>query len=448
MNIPPLRRLIVDDTDLDIQYEPNGWFVADPSTLTAGNYGPIYKESSHATTSNASLTFSFNGTEIEVRGTIKISKNSTTNVTDPTWDCFVDGEKISNPDPTFQLPQNNWLLCEQSTLAEGSHVLTVQVQSKGRPFYFDYLKYMPPPDASFETAVLCYPNTDPSLSFSSGWRSLVDGAKVTNEYGSQVTLSFQGTSVMSFGTIPNGVPQNKTWATYTIDGGQPVNFTLNGLASPQSTTEYFAPLFTTPAVPSANHSLVITYGGDDQHTPLTVQGFYVTNTSTVAESSSPESSSTPSPSAPPASSSTKHTSSGAVTGGVVGGIVFLALLAALAFFYSKRRRQRRLDFTSANPYPMSMANNDAHVNRQPYRYHPVTDIASQSKRGATIAASSSTGFRTKYPYIERLAPAPQQQSNSVPPAVVLVHEDSGVRLSPERALEPQIVELPPGYSLN
>jgi hypothetical protein len=113
------------------------------------------------------------------------------NVTDPSWDCFVDKIKISNPQPTFQYPENNWVLCEQPQLSSGSHVLTIQARSKGRAFYFDYLVYMPTPDASFESTVLIYPNTDPSVSFGSGW-STYGGENGTNDHGAQVTLNFHG----------------------------------------------------------------------------------------------------------------------------------------------------------------------------------------------------------------------------------------------------------------
>jgi hypothetical protein len=113
------------------------------------------------------------------------------NVTDPTWGCFVDEIKISNPAPKFQYPENNWLLCEQPQISSGSHVLKIQVQSNGRAFYFDYLVYTPTPDASFESAVLIYPHTDPSISYGSGW-GIFGSERGTNSHGAQVTLNFHG----------------------------------------------------------------------------------------------------------------------------------------------------------------------------------------------------------------------------------------------------------------
>jgi hypothetical protein len=206
----PTRDLVIDDTDPAIQYGSNGWFVADPSTAGVGNFGPIYQNTSHATTSsNSTLTFPFNGilsspdfchiifksyyrsgTSIHVFGTISISTDSN-NVTDPTWDCFVDDIQIGNPQPTFPFTESNWELCDQAQIASGSHELRIQVQSKGRAFYLDRLVYTPPPEATFESAVLVYPNTDPSVSYGAGW-TVLGGQKTTNTKNSQVALNFHG----------------------------------------------------------------------------------------------------------------------------------------------------------------------------------------------------------------------------------------------------------------
>ncbi|KAF7334816.1 Peroxidase [Mycena sanguinolenta] len=463
MSTLPHRQRVIDDTDPTIQYGSNDWFIADPSIFTnAGNFGPLYRNSSHATTSSANLTFSFNGTDLHVFGTINVSINSTTNTTDPTWQCFVDDIKIGNTNPTFQYPENNQLLCWQPELVESSeHVLTIHVQTKGQPFYFDYLLYTTLPDASFDTAVLLYPYTDPSVSFGPGWEIIGSAEKGTNDYGSQVSLSFHGTSVIPYGFVPNQLPPNATWATYAIDDGESVNFTLNGLSSPQSSTEYFVPLFTTPTLPSAPHNLVLTYGGDNQHTPLVIQGFYVTNTTTVFSEPSSPSSSTSSPSASLSPNPTQPTSAGAIVGGVIGGII---LVTVLGFFYSKRRRQRHPDLTSANPYPMSMAQNLEHAIRK-YSSFPVPAIASQphlhSLPNHRAAAASNSGPSRNYTHIEHVAPiqlklltTPHRNSNSAgdiviegnPSAVVGIHEDSGVRFPPECALDSRLVELPPGYS--
>ncbi|KAJ7824782.1 hypothetical protein B0H14DRAFT_3145532 [Mycena olivaceomarginata] len=338
---PPPRQRVIDDSDPAIQYGPNGWFVADPSTLNGGNFGPIYQDTSHATTSsNSNLTFAFNGTSIKVLGTIMVSIDSN-NVTDPTWDCFVDEIKISNPIRISSSPRIIGVLCEQPSDCCWLACFDNSSPVEGAGILLDYLMYTPPPDASFDTAVLLYPTTDPSVKFGTGWRTF-GGENGTNDFGSEVSLAFHGTSVSPYGFVPTELSHNATWATYTIDGGPPVNFTLSGLPSPQSSTEYFVTLFTTPTIQSGPHSLVITYGGDNQHTPLVIQGFYPARYRLLRPLSSSQSSTSP-----PAPK--KSTPAGAIAGGVIGGLLLLGLLTALAFFCAKRRHRR--DLTSPTHTP-------------------------------------------------------------------------------------------------
>ncbi|KAJ7162493.1 hypothetical protein C8R46DRAFT_955439 [Mycena filopes] len=356
------RQRVIDDTDPAIQYGPNGWFVADPTSLNVGNFGPIYQETSHATTSkNSSLSFPFNGTAIRVFGTIMVTTDPATNTTDPTWECFVDEIPISNPQPTFPYPENNWILCDQPHIAPGAHALTVKVQSRGRAFYLDSLVYTPlPDDAPAASAVLIYPNTDPAVSYGSGWGKL-GGENATNVKDAQVALNFHGTSASLYGFVPTEAAHNATWGTYSIDGDTPVNFTLQGLPpSPNTATNYNVPLFTTPTVPNAEHNLVVTYGGDAQHTPLVVEAFYVATAAASAPNSNSNSSSSTSGASSPSSSAApgKHTTSvGAIVGGLLGAIALLLLLAVLALVCMRRRRRAaaEADSTSAEPYPYPMS---------------------------------------------------------------------------------------------
>ncbi|KAK6977478.1 hypothetical protein R3P38DRAFT_3472327 [Favolaschia claudopus] len=414
------RQRIIDDTDPSIQYGSSGWFVADPQSLHVGNFGPIYQDTSHATSSSDSTayipfqctasqwTHHFQGTSIRVYGTIWLS--TVNNVTDPTWECFVDQIEIPNGNDKFQFPENNWELCSQPELTSGPHVLTIQVQSKGQKFYLDYLMYTPLPDASFETSVLLCDPTDPAVSFGNGWRTF-GGENGTNDNGAQVSLSFQGTSVVPFGFVPHELPHNATWATYTIDNGSPVNFTLPGLSPSEDTTQYFASLFTMPTISSGPHDLLITYGGDGQHTPLMIGGFYVTNTNQTSadpftfSSSSASSSASASPSTSP--SSHHSTSAGAIAGGVIGGVIALFLLAAAAFFCQRRRHQNTSDPISATPFPMSGSNPNspplavvAAPRNNPSSAVPGNSLnQSSGTSGGSGVYTTDTRPSTTYPYI-------------------------------------------------
>ncbi|KAJ7439766.1 hypothetical protein FB451DRAFT_145463 [Mycena latifolia] len=445
---PTIRQVLVDDTDAAIQYGPVGWFPADPSTLTGGNFGPIYNGTSSATTSNSNLTFAFNGTSILVQGTIKVATDAN-NATDPTWSCLVDGITIPSPDPTFSSQENNWPLCRQDTIASGSHVLTVQVTSKGRPFFLDSLVYTPPENALFESAVLIYPHWDPTINFTSGWKE--DGEELTQTQNAQVTLSFHGTSASLLGHIPNQYPPNATSASYTIDGGAPVTFPLKGLASAQSSTQYNSLLFTTPTLSNGPHNLTVTHSGDVDHTPLVVKWFYVTNTTSdplvsqqpVSSGTMPSPTSSSSPSITPISRS----KTGAIVGEVVGSLILLALLAGLFVWRHRKRRRRGTGgaLASAEPYSITRAEAGLHPGPDAETstgYYSGTSAPRTSKRPGvhTSFARGAADIIT--------SPTRSKGASLTPAPAVLQHQDSGVRLNgsstPPTAGE--VVELPPGYT--
>ncbi|KAJ7326177.1 hypothetical protein DFH08DRAFT_884997 [Mycena albidolilacea] len=521
------RRIVVDDADPAIQYGSSGWFVADSTKLnTIGNYGPVYNGTSHATTTDSTLSFPFNGTSISVFGTIAITKDAN-NVTDPTWDCFIDEIKIENPNPTFQYPENNWQLCDQATIASGSHTLTIQVTSKGQPFYLDRILYTPLPTAGYDGAVLEYTNTDTAVSFGTGWREW-GVQNVTQTSGAQVALNFHGTAVSLFGYVPTELPHNSSSGTYTIDGGPPVSFVLNGLAA-QSATLYNALMFTTNTLTPATHNIVVTYGGDASETPLAVGTFYVTNTSTP--SSGTQTSSSSGNSAASAASTgtvttTKSSPVGAIVGGTLGCLAILMLIAALVFWCRRRRRREAANIrrTSANPFMETAAVGGGPATlagQQQYSYASVPGDTYGGPHGYARPETpgSSVPQATAYPYVppgasasvpstgsqmhspspstgnfsdsmstsmsvhaawaaganpyaspvpsdgsdrpsSRDAPLAPLRRNQAPqssqkqlelqqPVTLHQHEDSGVRIrmppTPPTS-EPEIVELPPGYS--
>ncbi|KAJ7443946.1 hypothetical protein B0H11DRAFT_2090356 [Mycena galericulata] len=436
------RRIVVDDTDPAIQYSPGGWTVADASKLnTLGNYGPLYNSTSHSTsTSGSTLSFSFNGTSISVMGTIDITTDTTTNTTDPTWSCFVDEIPITNPNPTFAFPENNWPLCDLAQVAPGSHVLTIQVQSKGQPFYLDNILYTPLPGTNLASAVLEYTNTDPSVSFGSGWQEW-GTQNVTQTKGAQVALNFHGTSVSLLGYIPTELPHNASSASYTIDGGAPVDFALTGLPA-QSATLYNALFFQTNTLTPATHNLVVTYAGNSAQTPLVVGMFYVTNISTPSSSS-------PSPSIASPSADLSHTQVkvnktsplGAIVGGIVGCLAVLALVVGLVFWC--RRRQRRITEqtrrTSADPFtsmtattadsrlPASVSTMGGAAQGYPYSAVPANSPYSPGSSAAQLYADVPAAGPS-YPYTSpgaRFPPSPTDATSSSGGGVSHARDPSG-----------------------
>ncbi|CAK5281323.1 unnamed protein product [Mycena citricolor] len=391
-----LRRIVVDDSDARIVYGPTGWFAADAAKLnTGGNFGPVYNGTSHSTTTDGSaLSFAFNGTSVSVGGTIAISTDPTTNVTSPSWKCFVDNVAIANPNPTFPFQENNWQLCDQASLSAGSHVLRIEVRTNGQPFYLDNIFYTPLAGQAYDGAVLEYTNTDSAVSYGSGWR--IWGAQnVTQNTGAQVALNFYGTQASLVGYIPTELPHNATTGSYTIDGGTPVNFKLDGLGA-NSPTVYNVVEMSTGALAPAEHNLVVSYAGDSTKSPLAVGVFYVTHSQppNVTSSSTP-SSGVPSSSASTTPVVTKKNLAGPIAGGIIGSLVVLALVAALFFVWCRKRRHRKaedLDRTSASPF---------------------TSVSSPAATGA-ISVASSQPQHAQYSYFAvpsdgHQTSAPQQQ---------------------------------------
>lgn len=113
----------------------------------------------------------------------------------PAWDCFVDGIQFPNPSP-FQFFENNWSLCEQATLPDGLHVLTVNVTAAGQAFYFDNIQYTPSSSAPavLSPATFKVDHLDPAMVYGPGWGPLGDTANVTSVNGAEATFDFVGQS--------------------------------------------------------------------------------------------------------------------------------------------------------------------------------------------------------------------------------------------------------------
>ncbi|KAJ6510842.1 hypothetical protein C8R45DRAFT_965347 [Mycena sanguinolenta] len=342
------RRIVVDDTDPAITYSPNQWLPGDVTQLnTLGGFGAVWNDTIHNTIANgATLSFAFNGTAIDVIGTIQIN-TLTDGTPDPQWVCTVDEvEMIANgTNLTFNVPENNWLLCNTDTLLAGPHNLTIKVQSRITPFYFDSIQYTPTPDVSFDGAVLALDGSDPAISYGQGWEfyNVGEMQNITQTNGSHVTLNFHGTAAILSGFVPQDLPHTSTTAEYSVDGGPATTFNLTG------TGAFNVPMLSVSGLTPATHNIVVTYLGDEQHTPLGLQRWYITNSTTLAVAVPPSSSSSSSTGAPTHSTTaaSKHTPTGAIAGGTVGALALIGLLAGLLFLL--RRRKRWPDDTPHRP---------------------------------------------------------------------------------------------------
>ena len=129
---------------------------------------------------------------MNVFGTTNINIDNSTGIFDPTWDCFIDGVSIG-PTPPVPYPENNWVLCTwNNSGTSGSHVLTVNATSNGQFFYFDWLQYAPPQNASVQNAVVFLGNVDAAIKYDSSWQSRGNTANMTTKGESKVTVDFLG----------------------------------------------------------------------------------------------------------------------------------------------------------------------------------------------------------------------------------------------------------------
>ncbi|KAJ6609045.1 hypothetical protein B0H10DRAFT_509592 [Mycena sp. CBHHK59/15] len=351
------HQVVIDDTDPSITYS-GGWFL--DTSPGHGNFGTPYNHTSHASiVSGSSLTYSFNGTAVVVQGAIDVSTDASGTL-NPSWTCLVDGAPITNPNPTFRFPENNWMLCCEFDLTPGAHKLEVQINTTGQPFYLDSILVTPLPDAKPGPGVVKYWNNDSSVVFGPGWvfTNMSTSAKITQTVKAQVEFTFEGTSASLVGVIPSDVSHNASTAAYSIDGGSSTVFTLPGLNS--DTDAYNMVFFTTPNLTLGTHTMTIVNRGNSSKTPLTVDYFYVSNFTAPGSAAVTVAPTTSNLNAPTASivSSTVSSSSGfAVPSsyakstrklalglglGVGVGIIVLPLIALVLFCSLRRRRQAAL----------------------------------------------------------------------------------------------------------
>ncbi|KAF8880046.1 hypothetical protein BD779DRAFT_1676102 [Infundibulicybe gibba] len=325
------RRVIVDDTDPQIQYSTSDQWISSAGGANGGKGvgGPAFWNATRVALGTASLSFRFNGSSPQVFGTSLGAG----------LECFVDGTSIGSTGGPLSgnnsQSQDSDLLCDGSTFVEGrEHILTLNVSAVPQletKLWLNYITYIPfasvPPGATTLVDRL-----DPAITYwpVKKWNTPSDlyaYATFTQVNGSYLKFNFNGTSVSWVGYTPGQEPP--TNATYSIDGSEWVPFLLN--TPPSGLNMSNQVFFTLPDLSPGPHSLVVMHRGDNTSAPLTLNHFVITSASAS--------------SLPPAMSSAVATNHKinvsileAIVDGTIGGIVVLCIVAFLLWRRNHRRR--------------------------------------------------------------------------------------------------------------
>ncbi|KIJ44148.1 hypothetical protein M422DRAFT_30652 [Sphaerobolus stellatus SS14] len=456
------RRIVVDDTDSDIRYT-GSWVLDQTGDLNkGGNFGPVYRNSVHsANTSDASFSYSFNGTSIDIWGSNNIANNS--GVITPSWACYIDNIKLPDQAP-FQFFENNWVLCSQDKLVDGPHELTVNVSTTGQHFYFDYIEYLPSSTVSLSSKTLNVDHLDPAIQYGAGWQDLGSTANMTSVAGTELTFEFIGTSLSWLGFIPTELPHNASNATFSVDGGSPATFRLPGLTSDSSNTIYNQVFFTTPNLTMGKHTLKVVHLGSRAQTPLTLTNMFLINGTFPSTPSNTQITQASSSSITPnqsVNSDSHKTTIGAIIGVVLGGLALLLIIGGVLVWMRRQRNHReartrpRLEVDEMGYHSLPAPPVPFVVDAQPqgeFTQRTFSGPVSTATRSTSVYPDSSDPSRERPAIREKRGHLVTSSVTSTStdlvssttsrPSRVVHHEDSGLRIPGPEPVE----EVPPSYT--
>ncbi|KAH7876335.1 uncharacterized protein C8R40DRAFT_1169450 [Lentinula edodes] len=178
------------------------------------------------------------------------------------------------------------------------------------------------------------------ITYSHHW-SLNNGSMATNNAGATANVTFNGTFVQVFGTIP--ALKHKTpepASSYILDDTSPIQFNAARFGETNEVSN-FAFYQSNLDLASGKHSLVITSltNGADFILDSIVFSSNLTATSPTIASETPNPPSSSSSSSSGSSGGTSKPNVGGIVGGTISALVVLAAL--IAFFLVHRRRKQR-----------------------------------------------------------------------------------------------------------
>ncbi|TFK30231.1 hypothetical protein FA15DRAFT_203912 [Coprinopsis marcescibilis] len=336
-----VRLVYYDDTDIakGVSYS-EGWF--ESFDRFSSDRGLVWQGTQHGTFANrASMEFSFVGDFVSLAGRVNTFNFTSTHMISANWTCSVDGELVENAMaslPTSTPQMNNFGLCSQSGLSNGRHLLSVEVEaSEELPFWVDRISVRPviaqlPPNSTVQVN----PLDEDFLYVSGKWDGPEGGDyRFTTQAGASVILDFHGTKVIWVSETVRDQPAGTSTGLYTLDDGEPVPFTILGLARGEFNSGNRI-LFETDTFPAGKHRLNVTYMGFSA--PLVLDRLVIEGGDVVPlGGTSPDS---------PFGKATVTTKPnvGAIAGGIVGGVaaLLIILVSGWILYRKKLRRQQEL----------------------------------------------------------------------------------------------------------
>ncbi|KAF4615486.1 hypothetical protein D9613_002592 [Agrocybe pediades] len=347
--------VFVDDTDSDIKYT-GPWF-ADVGTLDSfGNFGPPYLSTLHGINAPGLFSYSFRGPRALITSTIQFP--TVGNITNPSWQCFVDGELV--PSKLYRNGNNNLDICDQDGLNDSSHTITVVVDvSDDHTFWLDYIVYVPFPDTPINTSALSISVTDPEIQLGlwGNWTRRYPGY-YTQSSDSSFQFQFDGVSLQWLGFYDNALPMEATTGAYSIDGQPPVSFNLNGTTAKDTHVQYSQVFFQTPLLEAKTHTLEVLYQGDATKTPLSLFRLQTQNGTTPSLSSTLSgqrntlslssftsilSSATPAASVALSGVKQSKNNKSVLIGGILGGICLILGIGIIGFVIFRKHRRHSVN---------------------------------------------------------------------------------------------------------
>ncbi|KAF9563376.1 hypothetical protein CPC08DRAFT_330600 [Agrocybe pediades] len=240
---------------------------------------------------------------------------------------------------------------------------------------------------------------------------------MTTQTNSTFTMNFTGVSVTWYGVVFPKLPNSPARGSYVVNGESPHAFQLEGL-SPGEVTQYNQIFFQTPPYNQGQHTMVVTYLGNTNTTPLTLDYLIIQNGTQLRNATASPTSST-------------HTL-GPVVGGVLGGIA-LVILTAVGFILYRRRKKKNGKTTQPASGSESIV--------QPFQYVAPNATTSQflaSSVQGSQALNSKTRTRGEGTNVASTSVAPNRSR--------MIMDEGPANHHPQRVSMTDVSEMPPSYS--